>query len=57
MPFDFNKYSYDKFEMNGTLLGNGFYLINDFDMTWFQFRVILNGIDTQLFNGGKYMFF
>ena len=57
MPFDFNKYSYDKFEMNGTLLENGFYLTNDFDMTWFQFRVILNGIDTQLFNGGKYMFF
>ena len=35
MPFDFNKYSYDKFEMNGTLLGNGFYLTNDFDMTCF----------------------
>ena len=57
MRFDFKKFSYDKFEINGTLLGNVFYLTIDFDMTCFQFFAILIGIETQLFNNGKYMVF
>ena len=35
MRFDFKKFSYDKFGINGTLLGNVFYLTIDFDMTCF----------------------